>query len=161
MGGIAAGLQLINYKIDEMSFDHNKNTAFILCNKLDYQKVGTSVSLRVPQKIPGKDEYISGLTMHVEYGENKEDLFFKISIGIVGYFLLKKDDVGIKDTELLSKFLKTQPAAILAPYARAALSSFIISAGLPPIVFPLLNLKKMAEEVLADKNIIELPSSSS
>ena len=74
---------------------------------------------------------------------------------------MKKDDVGIIDTELLSKFLKTQPAAILAPYARAALSSFIISAGLPPIVFPLLNLKKMAEEVLADKDIIELPSSSS
>ena len=66
MGGIAAGLQLINYKIDEMSFDHNKNTAFILCDQLDGSKIRTSVALRIPQKISGKDEYICGLTMHVE-----------------------------------------------------------------------------------------------
>lgn len=161
MGGIAAGLQLINYKIDEMSFDHNKNTAFILCNQLDGSKIRTSVALRIPQKISGKDEYICGLTMHVEYGEEKDDRYFKISVGIIGYFLLKRMDVEIKDPEALNMFLKTQPAAILSPYVRAALSSFIISAGLPPIVFPLVNMKKIAEQNLADKDIIELPASNS
>lgn len=71
MGGIAAGLQLINYKIDEMSFDHNINTAFILCDQLDRTKIRTSVSLRIPQKIAGKDEYICGLSMNLEHGEKQ------------------------------------------------------------------------------------------
>lgn len=100
MGGIAAGLQLINYKIDEMSFDHNKNTAFILCDQLDGSKIRTSVALRIPQKIPGKDEYICGLTMHVVYGEEKDDRYFKISVGIIGYFLLKKMTLKFKIMKL-------------------------------------------------------------
>lgn len=161
MGGIAAGLQLINYKIDEMSFDHNINTAFILCDQLDRTKIRTSVSLRIPQKIAGKDEYICGLSMNLEHGEKADNKYFKISIGIVGYFILKRNDIEINETESLNMFLKTQPVAILSPYLRAALSSFIISAGLPPIIFPLINMKKIAEQNLADKDIIELPSSNS
>ena len=158
MGGITAGLQLINYKIDDISFEHNRSIAFILIDQLDKSKIHTSVSLRVPQKIAGKDTYVCGLAMHVEYGEKKDDVYFRISVVIVGYFLLKKENIEIKDPKALNMFLKTQPVAILSPYARTALSSFIVSAGLPPIVFPLLNFKKMAEDLLATEDILELPS---
>lgn len=53
-------------------------------------------------------------------------------------------------------FLKTQPLAILSPYLRASLTSFLISAGVTQFVFPLINMKKLAEQHLADKKIIEV-----
>lgn len=58
MGGINASLQLLNYKIDGISFEHSSNVNFILNNQFDPKKIKTSVSLRVPQKLKDTDNYI-------------------------------------------------------------------------------------------------------
>lgn len=151
MGGINASLQLLNYKIDGISFEHSSSVNFILNNQFDPKKIKTSVSLRVPQKLKNTDNYICGLTMIVEYGSNVEDTYFKVSMSIVGFFVLRKEEIEIKNNLDIDMFLKTQPLAILSPYLRASLTSFLISAGVTQFVFPLINMKKLAEQHLADK----------
>lgn len=156
MGGINASLQLLNYKIDGISFEHSLSVNFILNSQFDTKKIKTSVSLRVPQKLKNTDNYICGLTMIVEYGSNAEDTYFKVSMSIVCFFVLRKEEIEIKNNLDIDMFLKTQPLAILSPYLRASLTSFLISAGVTQFVFPLINMKKLAEQHLADKKIIEV-----
>ena len=100
--------------------------------------------------------YICGLTMIIEYGSKDEDTYFKVSMSIVGFFVLRKEEIEIKNNLDIDMFLKTQPLAILSPYLRASLTSFLISAGVTQFVFPLINMKKLAEQHLADKKIIEV-----
>lgn len=94
--------------------------------------------------------------MIIEYGSNAEDTYFKVSMSIVGFFVLRKEEIEIKNNIDIDMFLKTQPLAILSPYLRASLTSFLISAGVTQFVFPLINMKKLAEQHLADKKIIEV-----
>lgn len=39
MGGINASLQLLNYKIDGISFEHSSSVNFILNNQFDPKKI--------------------------------------------------------------------------------------------------------------------------
>ena len=156
MHGDLGSLQLLNYKIDGISFEHSSSVNFILNNQFDPKKIKTSVSLRVPQKLKNTDNYICGLTMIVEYGSNAEDTYFKVSMSIVGFFVLRKEEIEIENNIDIDMFLKTQPLAILSPYLRASLTSFLISAGVTQFVSPLINMKKLAEQHLADKKIIEV-----
>lgn len=94
--------------------------------------------------------------MIIEYGSNAEDTYFKVSMSIVGFFVLRKEEIEIKNNLDIDMFLKTQPLAILSPYLMASLTSFLISAGVTQFVFPLINMKKLAEQHLADKKIIEV-----
>ncbi len=74
--------------------------------------------------------------MIIEYGSNAEDTYFKVSMSIVGFFVLRKEEIEIKNNLDIDMFLKTQPLAILSPYLRASLTSFLISAGGNTICFP-------------------------
>ena len=142
MGGINASLQLLNYKIDGISFEHSSSVNFILNNQFDPKKIKTSVSLRVPQKLKNTDNYICGLTMIVEYGSNAEDTYFKVSMSIVVFFVLRKEEIEIKNNLDIDMFLKSFTGTADTGKGRNEMKNLLMS-----------NIKENIYRLIDDENL--------
>jgi len=155
-GGVNAQFQFISYKVNSFDFKCEKSFGLVSYNGL----IGPwelNIGFNIPMFSKKENVYICGLllkgktTLENQEGERVEVASFETEI--TGLF---KTDGKIESAELEEKLVKIQAPAILMPYLRGTVSSYLSNAGFASVVLPLINVQKIANDSLGKESIIEI-----
>lgn len=144
--------KFVSYKIDSLNLEVKRTLGAL--SKFDfYQDWGYSIAIRKPQFFTVANQYLAGIECTMTYPptESNEEKLVELTATIGGLFEVEH---GRLEKELEDKIIKFQTPTILMPYLRAAMSSLLASAGIGTIIFPLINLHKIAEDSITQEIII-------
>lgn len=139
-----SNFRFLSYKIDSFNFD------IAYCNKIIYSNrfegdFNFSIALKQPMFIESESTYLGGFNCKLSLEDKdipQEDKnVFLLESGIVGSFMFE-EAIPQKNIDAL---VKKQIPAILLPYMRGAISSFLANAGFGSIILPLINMNVVAE----------------
>jgi preprotein translocase subunit SecB len=128
------------------------------------------IGIRQPAYVKEKKYYACGLDCKVFLFPNKieevkkkaEDALLYIETGIAGIFSAVNENKDGQEqltrfnSDLESKLVRIQMPAILMPYLRGAITSFLANAGFGAVLFPLINVQELADKTLKDIEIKEI-----
>jgi len=122
---------------------------------LDFMNVGDTegwnltINIRQPIFVEKEKVYVSGIGCKLELkssvGEETPPLA-RLNASISGKFSTE----GGFSVEQEESLVRTQMPAILFPYLRGAVTSFLANAGFGPFIFPLINMQEVAKQSLKD-----------
>lgn len=168
-GSIAASFQFISYKIDNFNYKMQPYYEIVKINSplpSDLKDWIITIEIRNPNYFKKYKSYIGGIDISIIFSpqdeENKQERdnnteikedekILDIKAGIVGLFTVNEDF----PKELEDKFVKNHIPALLFPYLRSTVTSFLANAGFGSWVFPLINLHKISEDSKIEINIID------
>lgn len=152
-GGVVSGFQFISYKIDDFTFSMEKDFSILsLRDRIQDSAWKLCISIRTPFFIEERSQYLAGVkcTLILQPDDENEEYHpVKLEAVISGLFATKNEF----SPEAEKQLVKTQMPAILMPYLRAAITSFMANAGFGSIMLPLINMNKLAEDMLMDQDV--------
>ena len=104
----------------------------------------------IPAYSKKNNVYICGFQLKGSCNDKKQNSIIEFNTNISGIFKVIEK---IEDKVLEEKVIKIQAPSLLLPYLRSTITSYFANAGYGPIIFPLINVHKMAEEAMADFQI--------
>ena len=164
MGSIKSSFQFISYKIDRFKFDIKPYLGILESNKsVDENLWKIKIAIRQPIYFKSEKRYVGGLDVLLELdspnieikknnkGSNKKEKSspLKLESGIAGAFAV---DEGRFDKKIEESIVKHQFPAILYPYLRGAITTFLANAGFGSVIIPLINIYELAKKL--DLNIM-------
>ncbi len=157
---INAVMQFYSYKIDTFSYTMKKELNLLQINSpLNPVCWGINFSIRIPEFHKVHDKYICGMDVIIllhnsdleEKDRNESNALLQINAGIAGLFGFENSSEVSNDLKL--KLIKAQAVAILLPYLRGTVTTFVANSGFGTFIFPLINVQNMAETCLKDLDI--------
>jgi preprotein translocase subunit SecB len=146
--GVESAFQFLSYKIDTFHLEITKDTRSLAYNAvLDPSQVQMSLTIRNPIHIAADNTYVGGMDIQfslffsADRGESN-----RIGVGaagISGYFRVVGKALS-KETE--ENLVRLQIPALLLPFLRPAVTSLLINAGFPGVLFPLINVHALAAD---------------
>jgi len=154
MRSVESSFSFVNYKIDKAELWTDGTLGFLRrTDPFAPDEVELSVGLRNPGHLPNTNGYVSGLDAMLEITDaGTGRTSFRVKMGISGLFEIS--DVSDLDDPTVERVVKYQFPALLLPYLRGALTSFLANAGFPGVFLPLININKMAQQ--SGLSIVEL-----
>jgi len=145
MGSINAEFQFVSYKIDLFQFSARQDLHYLgITQGIDPSKIKVGLSFRPPLYSTSNALYFGGIEAKVTHPFNDESLF-ELTAGIEGIFqVVEKAQF---ETDVEQDLVRFQIPAILFPYLRSAITGFFANAGLGSFMFPLINVREMAQQV--------------
>lgn len=160
---VEADFQFVSYKVDYFKYQMGKFIELLELNEpLDPSFWKYSLKIRYPIFFEQKNIYISGLEISLDYNlpndeksqdnniDKEEKNIISLSAAIGGVFKTSDGRLPKRQEDTLGKI---QAPALLLPYLRGTITSFLANAGFGSWVFPLINIHKVAEEQLKDVEI--------
>lgn len=161
-----SNFKFLGYKIDLLRYNLDYSRDFLVLSQTNPNDYKIKIGIRNPIHIKDKDEYLCGVNILINYsndlGEqelpNEKKVYissgkFSIETGICGLF--KVDSEQEKDSNKITKIMTCQAPAILYPYLRASVASFLLGLGMQPLILPLVNFVVLAENSKDDLIIKE------
>lgn len=144
--GVESAFQFLSYKIDTFHLEVTKDTRSLAHNAiLDPSQVQMSLSIRSPIHIAADNTYVGGMDIQFSlfYSADRAESnkLAEGKAGISGYFKVAGNALS-KDAE--ENLVRLQIPALLLPYLRPAVTSLLLNAGFPGVVFPLINVHALA-----------------
>jgi preprotein translocase subunit SecB len=155
--GVESAFQFLSYKIDTFHLDVTRDTRSLAHNAiLDPSQVQMSLTLRNPIHIAADNTYVGGMdiqfSLFFSADRSESNRLAEGRAGISGYFRVVGNSFS-KETE--ENLVKLQIPALLLPYLRPAVTSLLINAGFPGVVFPLINIHALASDARSKMTIQE------
>lgn len=151
--GLASSFQFISYKVDAFHFSMEKNIVVLeVAQRLDDSAWKMDISIRNPVFLEERNQYLAGVRCVLVLRPDKNQPDFqpvKLEATISGLFQSENKFAP----ELESHLVKSQMPAILMPYLRSAITSFLANAGFGSVILPLVNINNLAENALKDVQI--------
>jgi preprotein translocase subunit SecB len=146
--GIESAFQFLSYKIDTFHLEVTKDTKSLAHNAvLDSSQVQMSLTIRNPIHIAADNTYVGGMdiqfSLFFSADRSESNRLAVGSAGISGYFRIVGNSLSKEAEESL---VRLQIPALLLPYLRPAVTSLLINAGFPGVIFPLINVHALATE---------------
>lgn len=157
---IAAEFQFRSYKVDRFNFE-SKQQVGLLARQEGFSPEQWDIQFRFrhPVYLKKGKAYVGGLDMLLsipwegkepEEGEHaKESALISLDAGIAGVFTVS----GRLDKKIEETLVKIQIPALLLPYLRGTISSFLANSGFGTLIFPLINIHAVAEDALKDVEV--------
>jgi preprotein translocase subunit SecB len=156
-GSVVSAFQFKSYKVDRFNFiskpDLNLLARF---DGFSLEEWDVKFRFRCPIFFKKNNCYVGGLDMRVsipdkeqasdEEGDSEQNSLLSLDAGIAGVFAAS--DQFEKETE--DTLVKIQIPALLLPYLRGTIASFLANAGFGSLIFPLINIHAVAEDALKD-----------
>ena len=121
---INSSLKFVNYIVNEVQFNYNKN-------QKDEKNWKLTFNFKNTTKI-NKEKNRMEISLSTEIFKGIENAPFNMSVEIVGFFELEGDD-DISHYE-------ANAIAIMYPYLRAIISTYTSSANVMPVILPAINI---------------------
>lgn len=158
---IAAQFQFKSFKVDRFKFSSKQKLSLLArLEGFAPDEWDIKFRFRTPMYFKKPKIYIGGLDMLVSIPESDQeseksqgderDSLISLDAGIAGVFTVD-DDFDKKDEEVL---VKIQIPALLLPYLRGTITSYLANAGYGTLVFPLINIHAVAKDALKDVEVI-------
>lgn len=146
---IKSNITFVSYKVDEFKFETSKNLTTLSYSE-NNNKTDWDISLAIKQPIYFKtnNTYISGINCRIIIISNSEKIG-ELHISISGLF----QSDGKIELEDETNLVKYQFPAILFPYLRSTVTTFIANAGFGTFIFPLINVVELSKATLKDVEI--------
>jgi hypothetical protein len=159
-GGITASFQFSSYKIDSMQLKMKQALGLLELNGMikpslwDFQ-----IGIRQPIFFKTRKCYVGGVDAKLllypkemtDEEKQQQEPLIKLRAGIAGVFNIQETDRFAPDIEEV--LVRQQIPAILFPYLRASMTSFLATAGFGSVSIPLLNIQAMAKDLLKEVKI--------
>lgn len=121
---INSSLKFVNYIVNEVQFNYNKN-------QKDEKNWKLTFNFKNITKI-NKEKNRMEISLSTEIFKGIENAPFNMSVEIIGFFELEGDD-DISHYE-------ANAIAIMYPYLRAIISTYTSSANVMPVILPAINI---------------------
>lgn len=159
----ASSFSFSSYAIDKFNLSFGEKASGLLISEFAVANTEMewifSIKIANPKFIKSENVYICGVACKatlkkVEETEHEEEdkadsTLLIIDAAISGIF---KTD-GQLEHETEERIAKAQAPAILLPYLRGTITTFLANAGFGTVIFPLININKVAETNLKDTPI--------
>ncbi|GAB6035737.1 hypothetical protein JCM15519_02960 [Fundidesulfovibrio butyratiphilus] len=145
-----------SYTIDKFSFDVMPTIGRDVLTQKDFRADNWEFMLgfRPPQYLQSRKTYLGGVELKMRVlnkkSDNPEEELVKLHAGIVGAFKVDKEGLTEEQEQSL---VKNQIPAILMPFLRAAVMSFLASSGFGSVVLPLINVHEIAKHKLTNVDV--------
>lgn len=154
---INSAFNFISYKVDNFSFTMKKEIGLLELNGIPLSDGALNVGIRPPVFFKKTNKYVCGIDCMLLLHQNEiqkenrteENALIVVKCGIAGSFQL----IGEIEKETEESIIKIQAPALLMPYLRGTVSSFIANSGFGSFIFPLINIHTLAKQTLSDKEI--------
>jgi preprotein translocase subunit SecB len=128
-------------------------------NVKEQTQLDIKIALRNPTYFKKKNVYVGGLDCLLYFFEKNIDpkefvkgkSLFYIEAGIEGFF---KPETQRFENKIEEELVKYQIPALLFPYLRAEITSFLANAGYGNFVLPLINIYQLASDTLKNIQIV-------
>lgn len=151
MGGLTSSFKLINYKIDQISFETPQNLTMLRKSKFDKIDWKMTVGFAAPKFYVEKNLYV--FSMQIKLNSQNGNDGINLVVCITGLFSFDESTKHEIPNEIKQKVIKNQFPAILFPYVRSAITGILAFSGIGGFVLPLVNMNAVAEETLKDVTI--------
>lgn len=149
--------QFKSYKIDRFRYQMTPYLQLLEINEtFDQNLWELEIGVRQPLFSKGQKAYIGGLDIRLslelpdDQDKEKKIEILQLEAGIAGLFVVKE---GKFEKETEEKLVKYQIPALLLPYLRGTITSFLSNAGFASVILPLINIHALAEKQLKDIDI--------
>ena len=149
-GSVKSAFQFITYKIDRFSLESQTLVDLVKVRIADEKFWKADYGFRTPYFFKQRKEYVGGINLRLqlfdkpsEEAQDEDEPLVKLEAGIVGIFSVDNERLPSQTEENMVKHILP---AILMPYLRAAVTSFLANAGWPGVFLPLVNMYEMAKE---------------
>jgi preprotein translocase subunit SecB len=154
---IAAEFQFRSYKVDRFEFASKPQVGLLALQEgFSPEQWEVKFRFRRPIYLPKSKTYLGGLDMLVSIPEEGEEpkegepsSLVRLDAGIAGVFTV----TGRLDKKTEETLVKIQIPALLLPYLRGTISSFLANSGFGAFIFPLINIHAAAEGALKDVEV--------
>ena len=149
--------QFKSYKIDRFNYQMSPYFQLLEVNEpIDQNLWEVQIGLRQPVFSKKQKAYIGGLDIRLRLelpdAQDKEKKLelLKLEAGIAGLFVVIE---GKFEKKIEERLVKYQIPALLLPYLRGTITSFLSNAGFASVILPLINIHALAKEYLNDIDI--------
>lgn len=164
MRSVESPFRFLSYKVDEFIFQLADDVDVLFADQINQEDWQFKVGFRQPQYFVDRKFYVGGfaIDMRVLYSvidkskkeeETAEEELINLHAAIGGIFQCEE---GKLETEIENRLVKNHIPAILMPYLRSTISSFLANAGYGSIILPLININALAEEAMKDIDILKI-----
>ena len=140
-----SNFKFLNYKIDSFTFELECSNKTIY-SKIFEGNLTFGIALKQPMFIERELTYLGGFNCKISLEDEELPIenktVFSLESGIIGAFSFENPLSQEREAILVKK----QIPAILLPYMRGSISSFLANAGFGSIVLPLINMNAVAEQ---------------
>ncbi len=148
-GSIKSLFQFEGYKIDKFNFKSQEFVDLIKVAEIDQNLWMIDYGIRPPVFFKQRKEYVGGMDIRLrlyekpreEVKEEDEPLVTLVA-GIAGIFPVSKERFS---SDVEENMVKHNIPAILMPYLRATVTSFLANAGWPSMILPLINMHELSK----------------
>lgn len=150
---VESGIQFISYKVDSFSFQMAKDLSILSRNDFlsgDWNW-NYNLSVGIPTFFKDQSAYVCSVGCVgslTKRSDNQQVLTFLLNLA--GIFRASGGKLEVAVEESLIKY---QVPAILLPYLRGVITTFLSTAGYGGVIFPLVNMNQVAEQALKDSTI--------
>lgn len=152
-----SGFKFLCYVVDKFDLSFGKNVTGLSLSSQSLSGIelvwGIEMRIAQPKYIKKHKHYICGLscklTLKKSVGDKANHPLLILETSVSGIF----ETDGRYQPEVEEKIAKVQAPAILLPYLRGAITTFLATGGFVSMVFPLINIHELAENTLKDVSI--------
>lgn len=151
MRSVESEIKFLSYKIDDFSFESAKDLNILtFAGALDPKGWRFEFSFGAPSFFKKRSLYVVNLKTNISYivktGEVEKSIL-NIKCSLSGAF---ESSNGQISAEVEEKIVKYHLPTILFPYLRGTVSTFVANSGFGSLVFPLVNINKIADDLLKE-----------
>lgn len=161
MRSIESPFRFESYKIDAFSVEVVDDLEFLKSMRnLPSDNWEFRIGLRQPRFFGKSKLYVGGLELDLRLteddessSEGKDQALVSIHAGISGVFRCKEGELP---PDIEGKLVKNHIPALLFPYLRSAITSFLANGGYGSLVLPLVNINTLAEKTFKDVEVLHV-----
>jgi len=151
MGSVDSEIKFLSYKIDDFTFDSVKDLNILsFSGALDPKGWKYEFSLGAPTFFKKRALYVVNvkctLSHIIKTGEVEKNIL-TIKCSLSGAF---ESSNGQISSDVEERIVKYHLPTILFPYLRGTVTTFVANSGFGPLVFPLVNINKIADDLLKE-----------
>ncbi|MCX5782588.1 MAG: protein-export chaperone SecB [Elusimicrobia bacterium] len=163
--GITSVFKFLSYKVDSFNYEMIKNLNLLeVAGNIKPALWNFKIGIRQPIYFKDRNYYICGLSGSIsldnQEGNGDKKALISLETGISGIFKVESSSMNRLTKEEENTVVKFQMPAILLPYLRGAITSFLANAGLGSVILPLVNVQALATKALEGLDIQVVENSS-
>jgi preprotein translocase subunit SecB len=147
---VVSSFRFESFKVDHFSFDLEKKFSLLKQRSGLSENWTMDISIRNPVYFESEKVYLAGVKAILSFRPDLDDKDFvaaKLEAVISGIFT---SDGKFSEAEE-EALVKCQMPAILMPYLRSVITSYLANAGFGSVLLPLVNVNKLAKMALEGK----------
>ena len=147
---VISSFKFQSFKVDEFRFSMEKQLGLLAFQGCYTQEDWEAeISIRKPTFYEANNFYLSGVKFKLSLvpGKTPETKPLAILEGSISGLFSTENRFKPEDEEALVQY---QMPAILFPYLRSAVTSFLANAGFGSFIFPLINMQEIARRTMKD-----------